>query len=186
MFHIETDFYTPQGIKLGGPKTHFKAKPAHDALKDRWHGPIPNKPRRGDFVAGADAIYSAYFHGPSFHVLEGISSLSETEAVAVIQKPAKPLWPHAKDLIFHPMLIEAAFQACGYRDLHYLKKMTLPDSIGRVRVRAGETPEKTAMFVHASYKGVDNDGKSVYDASVFDEKGKLWVELEDYRMVAIS
>ena len=84
------------------------------------------------------------------------------------------------------MLIEAAFQACGYRDLHYAKKMTLPDSIGQVRVRIGPTPDMDTLFVHAKFKGMDKDGKSVYDAAVFDEQNALWVELKDYRMVRVG
>jgi len=64
--------------------------------------------------------------------------------------------------------------------------MTLPDSIGRVRVRAGETAGNGPMYVNVRYKGPDKDGKSVYDASVFDEKGQLWVELVDYRMVPVN
>ncbi len=183
--HIESDFFTPQGIKLGGPRTHFKAKPIKESIPSRWEGQIPKNLKKDSFAASAEAIYSAYFHGPSFQVLAGIASLSEKEAIAVIQKPPKPLWGNTKDLIFHPMLIEAAFQACGYRDLHYSKRMTLPDSIGRVRVRTGETPKGT-LFVGVRYKGADSDGKSVYDASVFDEQGALWVYLEDYRMVPIN
>src|SRR5581483_4005082 len=176
------DFFTPQGIKLGGPRTHFKARPVDESPTERANVQTPPK---GKFVADASTIYTAYFHGPSFQVLEGIAALSETDAVAVLRQPSKALWPAEKDLLFQPMLIEAAFQACGYRDHHFAKRMTLPDSIGRVRVRAGGRPDWKGLFVTLRFKG-ESEGKSVYDAKVIDAKGVVWVELEDYRMVPVS
>lgn len=83
-----------------------------------------------------------------------------------------------------PLLIEAAFQACGFRDLHVERKMTLPDAIGRVRVQSGSPPER--LYVCAKYRGKDEDGKSLYDAVVYDPQGRPWVELEAYRMVPVS
>ena len=88
-------------------------------------------------------------------------------------------------LIFQPMLIEAAFQACGYRDLHYTKKMTLPDSIGKVQVFRRDTPPDT-LYVQVLYKGTENGQKSVFDARVIDAQGRTWITLEDYRMVFVS
>ncbi|MBI5200274.1 MAG: SDR family NAD(P)-dependent oxidoreductase, partial [Elusimicrobia bacterium] len=182
---IESDFLTPQGIKLGGPRTHFTAKPVSGAAAS-WSGEKPRL-QAGKFEVGPEEIYAAYFHGPSFQVLEGILRVSETESLAVYKRPSKALW--AKDpasLVFAPLLVEAAFQACGFRDLKYAKKMTLPDSIGRVLVqpRADELPQR--LFIHAVYKGPDASGRSVYDATVFDEKHRVWAQLTDYRMIAVS
>ena len=182
---IESDFLTPQGIKLGGPRTHFTAKPV-DGVAPSWPGAKPAL-QAGKFEVGPEEIYSAYFHGPSFQVLEGFLRVSETESLAVYKRPAKALWPKdAPSLVFAPMLLEAAFQACGFRDLKYAKKMTLPDSIGRVLVhtRADELPQR--LFIHTSYKGPEGAQKSVYDAVVFDERHRVWARLEDYRMIAVS
>ncbi|MBI4346707.1 MAG: SDR family NAD(P)-dependent oxidoreductase, partial [Elusimicrobia bacterium] len=182
---IESDFVTPQGLKLGGPRAHFTAKPV-EGVAPSWQGPKPQL-KAGKFEVEPAEIYSAYFHGPSFQVLEGFLSVSENEALAVYKRPSKALWPAgAPSLVFAPLLIEAAFQACGFRDLKYTKKMTLPDSIGRVLVqpRAHEAPDR--LYVHVAYKGPDGDQKSVYDATVFDERHRVWVRLEDYRMIAVS
>jgi hypothetical protein len=186
---LTTDFVTPTGIKLGGPKTHFTGKVSaagarEEALKN-WES--LKKPAAGkDFAVKAEAIYTAYFHGPSFQVLAGIASTSDKESLAVYRRPSTPLWATGGEALrFNPMLIEAAFQACGYRDLHYTKRMTLPDSIGRVTVlETGEPPKE--LLVWTRYKGAAGNEKSVYDAYVYDASGKLWVALENYRMIAVS
>ncbi|MBI3550747.1 MAG: SDR family NAD(P)-dependent oxidoreductase [Elusimicrobia bacterium] len=182
---IESDFLTPQGIKLGAPRVHFTAKTLKEA-RSGWAGMNPPKAKDGSFVVKPEAIYAAYFHGPSFQVLAGIASLSEDEVLALYQEPSKLLWEKSKTLLFHPMLIEAAFQACGYRDLHFSKKMTLPDSIGAVQVFGGAIDKPKAPRIYVRYKGADKDGKSVYDAYVFEANGRLWVELTDYKMIAVS
>ncbi len=180
---IESDFITPQGLKLGGPRTHFSAR----LLSVAPALAAPGRAEKAPFAVKPEAIYSAYFHGPSFQVLEGVVSLSEKELLAVYLRPAKPLWDgKAKELAFHPLLTEAAFQACGYRDLHFSKKMTLPDSIGRIRLLPHDKEAPRRLFVRVWYKGAEEGQKSVYDAVVFDEEGRAWVELQDYRMIAVS
>ena len=181
---IQSTFVSPKGDKLGDDKTHFTAR----VLRDQKAAPAAPAMKAGteqEWVVRAKDIYQAYFHGPSFQVLAGIRTISEDGLVAVYRRPAAPLWDSgARKLVFQPLLIEAAFQACGYRDLHYAKKMTLPDSIGQVRVfDLGTPPEE--LFIHVRYKGKEGANKSVYDATVVDAGGKVWVALEDYRMIQI-
>jgi hypothetical protein len=186
---LSTDFVNAQGIKLGGPKTHFTAKaPAEDPRPEvlaAWKK-LPRPKAGTELEVGAEAIYSAYFHGPSFQVLAGLLSTSEKESLALYRRPQAPLWPSGGETLkFSPMLIEAAFQACGYRDLRYAKRMTLPDSIGRVLVfETGQTP--TELLVWTRYKGAAGSAKSVYDAYVYEPSGRLWLALENYRMIAVS
>ncbi|MBI4386244.1 MAG: SDR family NAD(P)-dependent oxidoreductase [Elusimicrobia bacterium] len=191
---IESDFITPQGLKLGGPRTHFTAR-LQDAVsrpeeskKDRAPGGSTGHIVPGKVTIPAETIYSAYFHGPSFQVLEGIVHLTDQEILSKIRKPAKPLWPGAdKALLLHPLLVEAAFQTCGYRDLHLSRKMTLPDSIGRIRVRLAppEWPQGE-LFVRARFKGTDKEGRSLWDAEVSGQDGHAWVELDEYRMIPVA
>ena len=91
--------------------------------------------------------------------------------------------------MFQPMLIEAAFQTCGFRDLNTRKKMTLPDSIESVRVYdAGPAPKE--LLVYARWRGPVDGGdgadRSLYDACVLERSGKVWAALTGYRMIAVS
>ncbi|MBI2363028.1 MAG: polyketide synthase dehydratase domain-containing protein, partial [Elusimicrobia bacterium] len=191
---IESDFVTPQGIKLGGPRTHFTARvpsevPPAGALEARAAAFVKGLSST-KAVVSAKAVYEAYFHGPRFQVLAGITAIGEEELVGLYHAPKAPLWDGGgRELVFQPMLIEAAFQTCGYRDLHFRKKMTLPDSVERVRVFDG-SPAPKDLFVYARWRGtaVADDGaeRSVYDACILDKTGKAWASLEGYRMIATS
>jgi malonyl CoA-acyl carrier protein transacylase len=178
VLELESDFVTPQGVKLGGPRTHFTAK-SGELPPSRFDGAKPGF--AGKFDVPREAIYKAYFHGESFQVLEGIVSVSPERLVSKM-RTSKPLWnaSEKEDLLISPLILEAAFQTCGYRDLHYDKRMTLPDSIGAVRVHASGSK---GLFVEARYKGRDAQGRSVYDAFVVDADGKLAAELQDYKMI---
>ncbi|MFH1619540.1 MAG: SDR family NAD(P)-dependent oxidoreductase, partial [bacterium] len=181
---IESDFINPSGLKMGKPRTHFTARTvAAGDPAPLWN--VMKKPQTPvlKYSIGRETIYKAYFHGPSFRVLDGIVSIDPKNVTAIYKKPAAPLWNDpCKKPVFHPMLIEAAFQTCGYNDLHFAKRMSLPDAIGRVLVYRNQE-DADMLFIHSSFKGRDNAGKSVYDAFVFDETGRLWVELNDYVMI---
>ncbi|MBI3299161.1 MAG: SDR family NAD(P)-dependent oxidoreductase [Elusimicrobia bacterium] len=190
---IESDFVSPQGIKLGAPRVHFTARvaaglPKPGSVEAKAAAKVKGLGREA--VVKASAIYAAYFHGPRFQVLAGLAALGEEELVGLYRRPKTPLWDKgARGLVFQPMLIEAAFQTCGYRDLHYRKKMTLPDSIEKVRVYdAGPAPEE--LFVYARWRGAvpseDGADLSLYDACVLDGDGKVWAAIEGYRMIAVS
>ncbi|TBR25256.1 SDR family NAD(P)-dependent oxidoreductase, partial [bacterium] len=190
---IESDFVSPQGIKLGAPRTHFTARvdesAAHGDVAARAQAYV--KTLKADKpVVPAKAVYEAYFHGPRFQVLAGILAVGETELVGLYRAPAEPLWDKGgRALMFQPMLIEAAFQTCGYRDLHVRKKMTLPDSIESVRVYdAAKAPKE--LLVYARWRGPVDGGdgadRSLYDACVLGRDGKVWATLTGYRMIAVS
>ncbi|TPW20159.1 MAG: KR domain protein, partial [Elusimicrobia bacterium] len=190
---IESDFISPQGIKLGAPRTHFTARvadtvPAAD-VEARAKAFV--KTLKSDKpVVPASAVYEAYFHGPRFQVLAGLLAAGDTELVGLYRAPAAPLWDKGgRALMFQPMLIEAAFQTCGFRDLNTRKKMTLPDSIESVRVYdAGPAPKE--LLVYARWRGAvdagDGGDRSLYDACVLGRDGKVWATLIGYRMIAVS
>jgi malonyl CoA-acyl carrier protein transacylase len=180
---IESDFISPQGIKLGAPRTHFTGRVLSDPALG-WTGAIDAPTGAATAAVDSAAIYDAYFHGPRFQVLEGITSIAE-DGLTAVYKRSPDLWDDNKrSLAYQPMLIEAAFQACGYRDLHFTKKMTLPDSVGKVRVFKTEAPPER-LEVRVRFKGTEGD-KSVYDAAVVGENGEVWIALEDYRMIRVS
>jgi len=116
---------------------------------------------------------------------QGIVTVEEDRVLAKVRTPDKPLWPgDAAGLVLNPLLVEAAFQTCGYRDLHFEKRTTLPDSVGAVLVWPSKADGE--LFVDARFKGKDPSGKSVYDAFVVRSDGTLAAELQDYKMVPVG
>ena len=180
---IESDFINSKGVKMGNTRRHFTAR-VLEHFESKWN----NYKNKFDFGASGFAvtkeeIYSKFFHGPSFQVLGGILKIDENAVLGVYEKPSQVLFHDGpKHLLAYPMLIEACFQTCGYRDLAVENRMTLPDSIGKVYIHGkGEAPNK--LYTLAVFTGKNIEGKSIYDGFVFDEKGKLWIELSDYQMI---
>ncbi|MCX5783448.1 MAG: polyketide synthase dehydratase domain-containing protein, partial [Elusimicrobia bacterium] len=180
VFEIESEFINSQGVKMGPPRKHFSAK-------SLGGGDSPGLMREKHAPSGKtisqNEIYKLFFHGPSFQVLKS-ARVDKNFVFAVYKKPLVPLWPQnpLQETAVYPLIIESAFQACGLRDITVDKAMALPDAIKRVCVNvSGAAPEE--LNIWCIFKGKDRDGKSLYDAFVFDEKGQIWVELNDYRTI---
>ena len=180
---IESDFINSKGVKMGSTRRHFTAR-VLEHFESKWNQ-YKDKVNLdgGEMAVSKEEIYSKYFHGPSFQVLGGIMKLDENAVLGIYEKPSQVLFHDGpKHLIAYPMLIEACFQTCGYRDLAIENRMTLPDSIGKVYIHGkGEAPNK--LYTLAVFTGKNIEGKSMYDGFVFDENGKLWIELSDYQMI---
>ncbi len=179
---IESDFINSKGVKMGNTRRHFTAR-ALKTIQSKW-AEFKNKVNITDaYKVDRAEIYTKYFHGPSFQVLDGIINVDENAVLAVYKKPAAALFADGeRDLIAYPMLIEAAFQTCGYRDMAVENRSTLPDYIGKLDVH-GKGPAPQKLYILGVFNGKNIEGKSIYDAFVFDEKGKLWIELQDYQMI---
>ncbi len=180
---IESDFINSRGVKMGETRIHFKAE--YDPnLK------IPEKPElpkiKSKYKTEKDVIYKTYFHGPSFQVLDGIISADDKNVLAVFKKPSVPLLKDREmNYVFHPMVIEAIFQTCGWRDLYIENKMTLPDKIGEVFLIDNEK-DPEILYTWAIFKGMDDYGKSLYDGFAFDKKGNISVVIKDYLMIPVK
>ena len=187
-FSLESDFINDKGVKIGNTRKHFSAKD-FTTFESAW----PEIKNTIDFASlsahnytykcAKEDLYRGLFHGPSFQVLDGIIKADGKSVLSVYKKPEEPLFDDGKkNFIFNPLIVEAAFQSCGYRDLVVENRITLPAYIGTIALNVNETPKDT-LFVLANYKDKDVEGKSVYNAFVFDETGKLWAELADYKMI---
>ena len=129
-------------------------------------------------------IYQTYFHGPSFQVLDGILSVDKTSVLAVFKRPAAPLWKNGQQkLVFHPLVFEALFQACGWRDIQFDRTMALPDAVGAAIVYDHEPTDPDTLFLYGVFKGRTEDNRSLYDAWAFDEDYGLVAEIRDYAMI---
>jgi len=181
---MESDFVSPKGLRLGSTRTHFKAVSAADApssWKDSMH---PVLPKVKKYKADAQEIYKTYFHGPSFQVLDGILSVEKNSVLAVFKRPSAPLWKNGQQkLVFHPLVFEALFQACGWRDIQFDRAMALPDAVGAAIVYDHEPQDPETLFLYGVFKGRTEDNRSLYDAWAFDAEFKLTAELHDYAMI---
>ena len=181
---IESDFINSKGVKMGNTRRHFTAKKMTD-FTSTWDQ-VKAQAMRGlesPLQVTAAEIYQKYFHGPSFQVLGGIIRVNEQESLAVYNTAPAPQWTDGpRTLLANPMLIEAAFQCCGFEDMTIARKMTLPDGIGEVAVLNNQLPP-ARLYLYGVNKGTTADGKTLHDAYVFDAQGNVWVEIHGYRAI---
>ena len=181
---IESDFINSKGVKMGNTRRHFTAQSLADftstweTVKDAAMAGI-----NGVTTVTKEEIYQKYFHGPSFQVLAGILHVDEKESLAVYNTTPRPQWNDGpRTLLANPMLIEAAFQCCGFQDMAIAHKMTLPDGIAEVGVLNNQVPP-AQLYLYGVNKGTTADGKTLHDAYVFDENGNVWVEIHGYQAI---
>ena len=169
---------------MGNTRRHFTAKvlgnfvSTWDTVKEAAmaaiHQPV---------TVTKEEIYQKYFHGPSFQVLGGILSVDKNTSVAIYNTTPRPQWPDGrKTLLANPMLIEAAFQCCGFQDMTVERKMTLPDGIAEIAVLNKQVPP-AQLYLYGVNRGHTADGKTLHDAYVFDEAGNVWVEFHGYQAI---
>ncbi|MBR4591625.1 MAG: polyketide synthase dehydratase domain-containing protein, partial [Elusimicrobiaceae bacterium] len=184
VMEIESDFINSKGIKMGNTRRHFTAKTS-DGFVSTWDSV------KADALAGIhlpvtvtkEEIYQKYFHGPSFQVLGGILQVDKNVSRAIYQTTPRPQWNDGpRTLLANPMLIEAAFQCCGFQDMTVEHKMTLPDGISEVAVFKNQVPPPQ-LYLYGVNRGYTADGKTLHDAYVFDENGEVWVEFHGYQAI---
>ncbi len=182
---IESDFINSKGIKMGNTRRHFTAKALEDGFVSTWDE-VKNQINLDTNAAPQitkEEIYKKYFHGPSFQVLGGILRADKDSSLAVYNTTPRPQWNDGeKVLLANPMLIEAAFQCCGFRDMAIDNKMTLPDGIKEIAIFKREVPPQK-LYLYGRFKGLTADGKTLHDAYVFDDNGDVWVEIHGYQAI---
>ena len=181
---IESDFINSKGIKMGNTRRHFTAKKLTD-FTSTWDQ-VKAQAMTGlesPLQVTAAEIYQKYFHGPSFQVLGGIVRVNEKESLAIYNTTPRPQWNDGpRTLLANPMLIEAAFQCCGFQDMSIARKMTLPDGIYEVAVLNNQLPP-ARLYLYGVNRGNTADGKTLHDAYVFDAQGNVWVEVHGYQAI---
>jgi hypothetical protein len=131
------------------------------------------KARRG---VVAEDIYRVYFHGPAYRVLTSAWGLEGAAAARLATKLPPNHTPDGARTITAPRLVEACFQTAGILEIGTTAKMGLPEEVDRIEIRRPlEDLSDRAMYAVARARP---DG---YDASVVDESGNVYVELQGYR-----
>ena len=181
---IESDFINSQGIKMGKTRRHFTAGTL-EGFTSNWERvkTAALAEISQPISVTKETIYQKYFHGPSFQVLGGIIKVDNATSLAVYNTTPRPQWADGpRTLLANPMLIEAAFQCCGFQDMTIQHRVTLPDAIDEVAVLKNQVPP-AKLYLYGVSRGLTADGKTLHDAYVFDETGALWVEVRGYRAI---
>lgn len=158
---------------------HFTGKvylqPTAEPLEEAT-GPAPAW--NGSRILPADEIYRLYFHGPAFRVLEAVQQKPGV-VLGKLSQDLPPLTREEQSLILSPLLVELCLQTAGVWEIGTKGTMALPRSIGRLRVYPTEV-NGSEIYAEVTPRGEDRERPS-FNARVVDAKGRVFLELEDYR-----
>jgi hypothetical protein len=132
----------------------------------------------GHFTVKAKDIYKLYFHGPAFQVLEGVQRSGET-VLGKLNKRAPSITNEGQELISTPVLVELCMQTAGIWEAGSTGALALPHSIGELRLYP-LIPNGVPIYA-AVTPSQDAEGQFSFDAQVVDAKGRVYLELDNYR-----
>lgn len=149
-------------------KTTYMANQALVAAPPKWNG---------RYTLTDDQIYKLYFHGPAFQVLEGVqkdkNGLLGKLSTKLPPFTSKPVW-----LDTNPVLIELCLQTAGIYEISKTGALSLPQSINKVRFYRHET---NGVPIYAQVQAIQTEDGLQFNSRVIDEKGRIYLELTDYR-----
>jgi NAD(P)-dependent dehydrogenase (short-subunit alcohol dehydrogenase family)/acyl carrier protein len=135
----------------------------------------------GKTTLGRDEIYTLYFHGPAFQVIEGVQRDKEG-LLGKLNSGLPPITSQPVSLDTNPVLIELCLQTSGIWEIGKTGAMSLPKSIGHVRLYRRET---NGDPIFAQVQPLPSDNGVRFNSRVLDSKGRIYLELEDYRTSAL-
>jgi len=132
----------------------------------------------GNLTVKAEDIYRLYFHGPAFQVLEGVQ-LSGATVVGRLNKNLPSILHTEHALVSTPTLVELCFQTAGIWEIGKTGTMGLPRSIESLTLYRQSI---NGAQIYAEVKPVETKNEGLhFDARVVDSRGRLYLELKDYR-----
>jgi malonyl CoA-acyl carrier protein transacylase len=168
-----TKFHAGEHMRHFTGKVHLVKKEAEmeeaRAQAPRWNGSATVK---------AEDIYRLYFHGPAFQVLEGVQ-LSGSTVLGRLNKNLPSILHKEHALLSTPTLVELCFQTAGIWEIGKTGTMGLPRSIESLTVYRQSI---NGASIYAEVQPVESKDEGLhFDARVVDSKGRLYLELKDYR-----
>ena len=157
---------------------HFQAK----VRLDRHQQEIRREPlhEQDSPAIHRGAIYQAYFHGPSFQVLDRVIPASDGSAAGWMRAGTEvPPLGKPGALLARPMFTELAFQAAGILEARTSRALGLPAGVNRMKFH--QVPKDSSGQVAAWVASSKDNGRSQYHIQVVDDRGYLLVELDGYR-----
>ncbi|MHA1419191.1 MAG: SDR family NAD(P)-dependent oxidoreductase [Candidatus Heimdallarchaeaceae archaeon] len=126
-----------------------------------------------------DDIYSVFFHGPSFQVLEKLVELSDKKAIAKVNLPGLKLFSDKKKkTLVEPLIIEATLQTAGLYDFIINKSISLPSTIKKLEFFSSNKPE----YIVSEFISKD-DTHSYFNLEAIDKDGKIILRLDKLGLI---
>jgi len=132
----------------------------------------------GAYTVKAADIYKLYFHGPSFQVLEGVQRSGDM-VLGKLYRGTPDITSDQQELVSTPVLVELCMQTAGIWEAGTTGALALPSSIGELRLYR-LTPNGQPIYA-AVTPVQDTQGNLVFNARVVDAKGRVYLELDNYR-----
>jgi hypothetical protein len=175
---------------IGSRTLHGQAEPeitAHFTGRVRLvaEKPKPVKESAPKKDAGAKVaasnIYSIYFHGPAYQVLDSAWQ-SGDEVVGMFAKALPENHkPAEMPTLLSPRSIELCFQTVSLSSLARQERLGLPYAFRELKIAS--RPEKGAGETFYATISSNQDGS--YDARLVDDKGNGYMELKGYRLMEL-
>jgi hypothetical protein len=142
-----------------------------------FHEPPPES-----LAIGPEAIYSVFFHGPAYRVLDRVG-IDGARAIGRMAEELPPdTTPADAEHVTEPRLLELCFQTAGVWEIASLGTMGLPTGLHSVRFHR-PVAEASGKRLYALIEA--HDGGKTFDGRVVDSDGRVYVELEGYRTVTL-
>lgn len=176
---IESDFINSKGLKMGSTRCHFTAQNLKN-FDSSWNSIKNNIVLTDTLAVSKEDTYKGYFQGPALQVLGGILKVDAKSVLALYKETTDHVINGYNDVsITAPLLTEAMFQACAYRDYAVEGYATLPEYISKIRFYNQGQAKPKELYVYAKYNDKTIEGKSSFDVFIFDTKFNLWAEIHD-------
>ncbi len=124
-------------------------------------------------------IYSFFFHGESFQVLEELVDLNAMKAISKVKIPKRNLFSdQSSKTLLNPLAVEAALQTAGLYDYIINGKTSLPSKIESLTIFNNKKPE----YIVSEFTSIDST-HSTFNVEILDEKGNLIMQLDGLGMI---
>jgi acyl transferase domain-containing protein/NAD(P)-dependent dehydrogenase (short-subunit alcohol dehydrogenase family) len=141
---LESDFFGPQGQKMGETRLHFAGVLVMGRREQSPPAPFRLPEVKGIRILGQAEIYQKLFHGPLFQVCREAHHYGD-EGVVVQMKAGNGSLMKGTDgnWQIQPLMLELAFQAAGLYDHIAQNRMGLPSRLEKIAFYPGlQSPDK--------------------------------------------
>jgi len=180
-YFLKSKFIGPDGTQLGALRQHFWANVTFGNPTNSY--PVMKeadvKKSLMKLNTDAKAIYSQFFHGPSYQVIDKLTELTTNSAVCKMIYPKNKMFVQDVELLINPLAIEAGFQTAGLHLLSSKSEIGLPSGIKQITWFANTNDP---VLVRAIY--LDSlDNYSYYDIELIDRFGNCVIRIDKYEMI---
>jgi hypothetical protein len=175
---IRSVFTNALGQAIGDERIHFTAileGGEKNALREEM--PLPK-----DSVIISDVeIYKRYFHGTTFRIMQGVSSIDKERTISRFHKASEHYFKSRPMERFwvDPLHIEFIFQSCGIFEMVMHSNFSLPWKLASLELFKDQT-NGTIYSVNKAERG---DAQVRYNSIVLDDEGHVKMKADDFVMV---